>query len=137
MLEIWSRTSNSKDNHRSFDYGSRDEAARAFAQDDNFMEVRCFCPPLDLVDGAAGGDELLGFEGDGAEGLLVLGEVVVEDVGEGFGLLGAEIDSLEVGEVDLFGGVLGHGSEDEEEVPYAHADLDAVGVAFAIVGGGG
>ena len=49
-----------------------------------------------LVDGAASGDELLGFKGDGAEGLLVLGEVVVEDVGEGLGLLRAEVDSLEV-----------------------------------------
>ena len=90
-----------------------------------------------LVDGAAGGDELLGFEGEGAEGLLVLGEIVVEYVGEGLSLLGAEVDSLKVAEFDLFGGVLGHGSEDEEEVPDAHADLNAVGVTFAVVGGGG
>ena len=79
----------------------------------------------------------MGLEGDGAEGLFVLGEVVIEDVGEGLGLLGAEIDSLEVGEVDLFGSLLGHGSEDEEEVPDAHADLNAVGVAVAVVRGGG
>ena len=32
------------------------------------------------------------------------------------------------------GDVLGHGAEDEEEVPDAHADLDAVGVAVAVVG---
>ena len=37
-------------------------------------------------------------EGEGAEGLLVLGEVVAEDVPEGLGLLGAEVDALEVRE---------------------------------------
>ena len=51
-------------------------------------------------------------------------------------MLGAEVDALEVAKLDLVGGVLGHGSEDEEEVHDAHADLDAVGVAIAVVGGG-
>ncbi len=86
-----------------------------------------------LVDGAAGVGKLL--EGDGAEGLLVLGEVVAEDVPEGLGLLGAEVDALEVVDVELLRGLLGHGAEDEEEVPDAHADLDAVGVAVAVVRG--
>jgi hypothetical protein len=58
---------------------------------------------------------------------------MAEDVPEGLGLLRAEIDALEVLDVKLFGSVLGHGAEDEEEVPYAHADLNAVGVVFAIV----
>ncbi len=99
------------------------------------------CPSLEwsaapLVDGA-GGRRKLRLEGEVAEGLFVLGEVVAEDVPEGLGLLGAEIDALEVIELDLFGCALAHGSEDEEEVPDAHADLDAVGIAVAIVGGGG
>ncbi len=88
-----------------------------------------------LVDGAAGVWELL--EGDGAEGLLVLGEVVPEDVPEGFGLLRADIDALEVADIEDVGIVLAHGAEDEEEVPDAHADLDAVGVSVAVIGGGG
>jgi hypothetical protein len=88
------------------------------------------------VDGTGGWGEL-GFEGEGAEGLLVLGEVVTEDVPQGFGLLGAEVDALEVVELNLFRGVLGHGTEDEEEVPDAHSDLDAVGVAVAVVGSRG
>ena len=72
-----------------------------------------------------------------AEGLLVLGEVVAEDVPEGLGLLRAEVDALEVLDVELVGRLLGHGAEDEEEVPDAHADLDAVGVAVAVVLGVG
>ncbi len=39
------------------------------------------------------------FKSKWAEGLLVLGEVVTEDVPESFGLLRAEIDSLEVADV--------------------------------------
>jgi hypothetical protein len=89
-----------------------------------------------LVDGA-----LLGrgqrLEGKLAEGLLVLGEVVAEDIVESFGLLGAEVDALEVAKQYLLGSVLGHGAEDEEEVPDGHANLNTVGVAVAVVGGGG
>jgi hypothetical protein len=88
-----------------------------------------------LVDGTAGVRELL--ESDGAEGLLVLGEVVAEDVPEGLGLLGAEVDALEVGDAEFLRGLLGHGAEDEEEIPDAHADLNAVGVSVAVVRGAG
>jgi hypothetical protein len=87
------------------------------------------------VDRAAGLWEL--FEGDGAEGLLVLGKIVAEDVPESLGLLRAEVDALEVLDGELVGCVLRHGAEDQEEVPYTHAHLDAVGVAVAIVLGGG
>ena len=48
-----------------------------------------------LVDGAARWRELR-LEGQRAEGLLVLGEVVAEDVVQGLGLLRAEVDALEV-----------------------------------------
>src|SRR5260370_37140335 len=88
-----------------------------------------------LVDGPAGLREM--FEGDGAEGLLVLGEVVAEHVPEGFGLLRAEVDALEVFDGELVGALLAHGPEDEEEVPDAHADLDAVGVTVAVILGAG
>ncbi len=87
------------------------------------------------MDGAAGWGKLL--EGEGAEGLLVLGEIVAEHVPEGLGLLGAEVDALEVLDGELVGASWLHGAEDEEEVPDAHADLDAVGVAVAVVVGGG
>src|SRR5215469_6139765 len=83
-----------------------------------------------LVDGAFGRGELR-FESERAEGLFVLGDVVTEEVPESLGLLGAKVDALEVAELDLVGGLLGHGAEDEEEVHDAHADLDAVGIAVA------
>jgi hypothetical protein len=95
---------------------------------------------LRLVDGAGwrrerhglGGRWGDGFEGQLAEGLFVLCQIVSEDVPEGFCLLGAEVDCLEVVEVDLGGRSLLHGAEDELEVPDGHANLDGVGVAFAV-----
>jgi hypothetical protein len=50
------------------------------------------------------------------------------------GLLWADIDVLEVLNVDLLDGVLVHGTENEREVPDAHPDLDAAGVVGAVVG---
>jgi hypothetical protein len=88
----------------------------------------------ELVDGTAGRSELW-LEREGAEGLFVLGEVVAEDVEQGLGLLRADVDALEVLDLHFVSGVLAHGSEDEEEVPNTHADLDAVGVAVAVVFG--
>jgi hypothetical protein len=89
-----------------------------------------------LVDGAAALRQF-GLERDGAEGLFVLGEVVAQEVEEGLSLLRAEIDALEVLDVELLGGVLVHGAKDEGEVPDAHPDLHAVGVAAAEVRGTG
>ena len=89
-----------------------------------------------LVDGSVRLGELL-LEGEGAEGLLVLGQIVAEDVPESFGLLGTEVDALEVADVQLLRVLLGHCAEDEEEVPDAHTDLDAVGVTVTIIVGGG
>ena len=51
------------------------------------------------------------------------------------GLLGAEIDSLEVGHGEFAGTIALHGAEDELKIPERHTDLNAVGVAFAVVGG--
>src|SRR5579875_2303021 len=76
-------------------------------------------------------------EGDGAEGGLILGEVLAEETVESLCLLRAEIDGLEVLDVDGVRGGLIHGAEDEAEVPDGGANLDAVGVAGAEVGGFG
>ncbi len=86
-----------------------------------------------LVEGTFGSRN--GLDGERAEGLLVLGEILAEHIPESLGLLRAEVDSLEAGEHDLVGGILAHGAEAEEEVPDAHADLNAVGVALAIIFG--
>ena len=93
-----------------------------------------------LVDGA-GGDYEAGLAGglvverDVAEGLLVLGDVLREDVGEGFGLLRAEVNALGVVNGEVLAGLLLEGAEDEHEVPDGEADLDGVGVGVAVVGG--
>jgi len=91
----------------------------------------------DLVDWTVGGDDEVldagAFKRDGAEGLLVLRDVVLEDVGQGFSLLGAKIDALEVIEANLVGSVLVDGAEDEEEIPEGEAYLDAVGVGVAVL----
>ena len=47
-------------------------------------------------DEGAGGLGVGWLQGQLSEGLLILGEVLAEDVEEGFGLLGAEVDGLEV-----------------------------------------
>ena len=94
-----------------------------------------------LVDRAGLGDDEAGFaglgvfEGDGAEGLLVLDEVVGEDAVQSLGLLGAEVNALEVVDLDFLGGLLLELAEDEHEVPDGEADLDAVGVGVAVVWG--
>lgn len=71
---------------------------------------------------------------NGAEGLLILGEVLAEHIEECLGLLRAQIDALEAADGDLIGRVLVGGAEGEEEIPDAGAHLHAVGVALAIVG---
>ena len=91
----------------------------------------------DLVDGTVAGDDkaldLWAFEGDGAKGLLVLLDVMTEDVQEGFGLLGTEVDALEVVDANLVWGMLVDGAEDQEEVPDGEPYLHTVGVGVAIV----
>jgi hypothetical protein len=77
------------------------------------------------------------FQCDVPEGLLVLGEIVADHIPQRLGLLGAEIDALEVADDDLVDILLRHGAEDQEEVPYAHPHLDAVGIAVAVVFGAG
>ena len=90
---------------------------------------------LTLMDGAAGQRKLL-VESDGAEGLLVLGEVVGQHVYERLCLLRTEVDALEVFDAEFVGRVLAHGAEDEQKVPDGHAHLDTVCISVAIIGGG-
>jgi len=77
----------------------------------------------------------LGLEIEGSEGLLVLGEVLTEEVEEGFCLLGAEEDGLMVANGDFIRRFTGGKAEEELEVPHRDADLDRVGVGFAVIGG--
>jgi len=88
------------------------------------------------VDGAvAGYDKALhtgAFERDGAEVLLILGDVMAEHVEQCLGLLRAQVDALKVVDLDLFRGLLLQRTEDEKEVPDGEPDLYAVGVGVAI-----
>ena len=71
---------------------------------------------------------------DLAESLLVVQQVLLQNGVQRFGLLRAEIDSLIVAHLDTRLILLLQGAEDQEEVPYIHAHLHAVGIVFAIVG---
>jgi len=75
-----------------------------------------------------------GFEADFAERGLVLADVLLEDVQQCLGLLGAHVDALEVLDLHVFGRGLVERTEHEEKVPEVDADLDAVGVALTVVG---
>ena len=88
-----------------------------------------------LVDDARREVGILRFEVEFAKGLLVLVEILPKDIPERFGLLRAEEDPLMVLNAELVG-ALGVGlAEDKMEIPYADADLDAVGVGVAVSGG--
>ena len=108
----------------------------------NLRDTQCLALPWAvLVDRAvAGDDEALGVglgavKRDGAEVALVLGDVLAEEVVQGLGLLGAEVDALEVFDLHLVGSLLFHGAEDHEEIPDGEANLHAVGVGFAVIRG--
>jgi hypothetical protein len=84
-----------------------------------------------------GDDETLhagAFEGDGAEVLLVLRDVVTKDIQQSLGLLGAEIDALEVIDMDLVRSLLVEGAEDQEEIPDGETYLHAISIGVAVVG---
>ena len=76
----------------------------------------------------------MGLDVNVAEGRFVLGDVLLENVEEGLGLLRAKVDALEVVDVDKVRRVLGDETEHEEKVPEIGANLDGVGIAFAVVG---
>ena len=96
------------------------------------------CEPADtfreLVDGPLGRAVGLRFEREGAEGLLVLRDVLAEDVPEGFGLLRTQEDGLVIADGDLVGRCRCWRGRRPVEIPYADAHLDAVGVGLAVIG---
>jgi len=77
---------------------------------------------------------MLRLQGDLAKGLLILRDVLSEDVPKRLGLLRAEVDALRVLDGHGFGCILMHESKGQEEIPYAHTHLHAVGVVFAVIG---
>ena len=70
---------------------------------------------------------------DFAKRALVVGDILVEDRGERFCLLRAEIDSLKVFYLHLIFGRLLHGAEDEKKIPDTDAHLHTVSVGFTII----
>src|SRR6185437_2531958 len=72
-------------------------------------------------------------QGNGSEGLLILGEVLAEHVQESLGLLRTEIDAVIVFDRDLIGRVLMRDAEVQKKVPDADPYLNAGGVGFAVV----
>src|SRR5215472_6104200 len=76
-----------------------------------------------------------GIELDFAEGLFVLDHVLLQDGHQRFGLLRAQVDSLEVLHLHLACALRLHAAEDQQEVPNADAHLHGVGVALAVFGG--
>lgn len=71
-------------------------------------------------------------EFDLAEGRLVPRNVLLKQSEQGFCLLRAEIDSLEIANLDLSFGLLLQGAEGEEKIPNVHAHLHAICVILAI-----
>src|SRR5512145_566823 len=62
-------------------------------------------------------------QADFAEGRFVLVDVLLQHVEQGLGLLGAEVDALEVADGDRVGLRGLQRAEQEEEVPQADAEL--------------
>ncbi len=76
-----------------------------------------------------------GIELDFAECAFVIGNILLQNCRQRFGLLRAQINSLKIFYLNLVFRLLLHGAKDEKKVPYIHAHLHAVGVSFAIFGG--
>lgn len=71
-------------------------------------------------------------EFDLTESRFVSGNVLLKQSEQGFCLLRAEIDSLEIANLDLGFGLLLQGAEGEEKIPNVYAHLDAICVILAI-----
>lgn len=72
---------------------------------------------------------------DFPERALVIRDILVQDGGQGLGLLWAQIDSLKIAYLDLRLRLLLHGPEDQEKVPHIDSHLHAVGIGFPIIAG--
>ena len=86
-----------------------------------------------LVNGALRKVLVLRFQIQRSEGLLILGQVLAKHLPKRFGLLRAEKDRPVIADRDLFRAIARSEAEDELEIPYADAHLDAVGVCLAVI----
>lgn len=71
---------------------------------------------------------------DFAEGTLISRYILLQQSKQSFCLLRAEIDALEISDLDLRFGLLLQGAKCEEEIPDINAHLDAVGIVLAVRG---
>ena len=69
---------------------------------------------------------------DFSKSALVVRDVLLQDRGQGLGLLRAEIDPLKIPHLDLILRLLLHGAENQKEIPDVHPYLYAVGIGLAI-----
>src|SRR6476660_1325413 len=75
-----------------------------------------------------------GIELDFAERAFILAHVLLQDGQQRLGLLRAEIDSLKILHLDFLRCDRLQASKEQQNVPYAHADLYGVGVAVTVGG---
>ena len=73
---------------------------------------------------------------DLTKGGFILHDVLAQHVPERLGLLRAQVNSLEVLYLHQILRGLRHGAERQQKIPHADANLDAIGVPVAIIGGG-
>src|SRR5258708_26853370 len=95
----------------------------------------CLALPSKGCYGLLNGSWSLRFECDFTEGGFILRNILIEHVGQGLGLLWAQVDSFKILNRDRVGSGLVHGSVEQKEVPQAHAHLHAVSIVFAVIGG--
>src|ERR1700751_5911271 len=72
---------------------------------------------------------------DFAECAFISGDIVLENAQQGLGLLGAQIDSLEILNFDLSLALLEQRPEDQEKIPDIYPNLHAIRVVFPIIAG--
>src|SRR6266851_266278 len=72
---------------------------------------------------------------DFAECAFVTGDVLLQESKQSLCLLRAQVDALEVADLDLGFGLLLQRAEDEKEVTDVHTHLHAIGVVLLVVGG--
>jgi len=92
------------------------------------LPARCGMPLL--LDDAS---RVLRFEPDFTESAFVLTDVLLEDIEQGFCLLGTDIDALKILNRHTFRSSLIHSAEQQQEVPQVDAYLNAVGIIFPVV----
>ena len=67
------------------------------------------------------------------EGLLILGKILAQHIPKRFGLLWAQKNSLVIANGHLFGAVAASQAEHELKIPYANANLHAVGIGLTVI----